>query len=82
MRIRRMLRMLALTGLLGAAACGENEGGAIGDEQTDVGEGTTGIAQPGDGLESTTVPPATDSTAAGGGAGTGTPPTGGGTQPY
>lgn len=69
MHSRKMLSMLALVGLLGAAACGENEGGAIGDEQTDVGEGTTGIAQPGDGLESTTAPPAT-------GAGAGTAPTG------
>ena len=76
MQSRKMLSMLALVGLLGAAACGENEGGAVGDEQTDVGEGTTGIAQPGDGLESTATPPATGAT------GTPADTTGGGPQPY
>lgn len=66
--------MAAVAALLGAAACGNNEGGAIGDEKTDVGEGTTGIAQPGDGI--TPSPPmdpaggVADTMSAGGGTGT------------
>ncbi|HEX2190194.1 MAG TPA: hypothetical protein VHG51_14905 [Longimicrobiaceae bacterium] len=51
MRRRGTITTLALLSLLGAAACGENEGGAIGDEQTDVGEGTTGIGTAGDGIQ-------------------------------
>jgi hypothetical protein len=71
---RRMIRAAAVAALLGAAACGKNEGGAIGDEKTDVGEGTTGIAQPGDAI--TPSPPmdpaggAADTMSAGGGTGT------------
>lgn len=48
---RRTVSAFALVSLLGAAACGQNEGGAIGDEQTDMGEGTTGIGTPGDGIQ-------------------------------
>jgi hypothetical protein len=48
---RRTISTFAVLALLGTAACGENEGGAIGDEQTDVGEGTTGIGTPGDGIQ-------------------------------
>ncbi|HEV2146601.1 MAG TPA: hypothetical protein VGR37_04225 [Longimicrobiaceae bacterium] len=48
---RRTISTLSVLAMLGAAACGENEGGAIGDEQTDLGEGTTGIGTPGDGIE-------------------------------
>ena len=65
---RRTIRAAAVAALLGAAACGKNEGGAIGDEKTDVGEGTTGIAQPGDGI--TPSPPMDPAPDAGGGADT------------